>query len=75
MSKTADPVNDQPSCAICLKPVGVGILRVVLWAAELGAGMPEDTADAEDALDSEEAALAVVHRECFVAVMHPNYVL
>ena len=58
-----------------LKPVDVGILRVVLWAAEHGAGMPEDVTHAEDALDNEEAALAVVHRECFVAVMHPNYVL
>jgi len=72
---SADPVNDQPTCAICLKPVDVGILRVVSWAAEHGASVPENTPHAEAALDSDEAALAVVHRDCFVAVMHPNYVL
>jgi hypothetical protein len=69
MSNTsADPVHDQPTCAICMKPVEVGILRVVSWAAEHGALIPESTPD-------DEAALAVVHRDCFVAVMHPDYVL
>jgi hypothetical protein len=72
MSNTAaDPANDKPTCAICLEPVDVGVLRVVVWAAEHGASIPDD----EGALDKDEAALAVAHRDCFVAVMHPDYIL
>jgi hypothetical protein len=61
------PGDDQPTCAICLEPIPTTMLRVLVWGADRNElKVPEDATE-------EEAAFAVVHRDCFARVMHPSY--
>jgi hypothetical protein len=45
------------------------MLRVIVW----GSGREES--EVSDDAKEEDAAFAVVHRDCFESVMHPSYTL